>query len=204
MRALPLAAGAVVAGVGIAALVSRARAAAPATSRRLTEYDVAHAAELLDGFRLPSFTDMKLSAIGLDAIKQHEGFRADVYDDGAGFLTIGYGHKLTPDEIGVLTTVSFAKASELLRRDVAAAELAVNDAVKVDLAQGEFDALVSLVFNIGAGAFRRSRLLRKLNAGDRAGAEREFSKWIFAGGRKLAGLVNRRAAEAAMFRQGAA
>lgn len=200
MRTATLAASALAAGLGLAALYSRARAAAPASSSPMLEGDVAHAGEAFDGIRFPSFTDMKLSPEGLDAIKQHEGFRADVYDDGAGFLTIGYGHKLTPDEIGVLTVVSFAQATQLLRRDVQAAEAAVNDAVTVPLVQGEFDALVSLVFNIGAGAFRRSTLLRKLNAEDRAGAAREFGRWVFAGGKRMAGLVSRRAAEAAMFR----
>ena len=67
------------------------------------------------------------------------------------------------------------------------------------LSQSQFDALVSLVFNIGGGAFRKSTLLQKLNAGDYAGASNEFMRWIKAKGRVLGGLVTRRAAERALF-----
>jgi lysozyme len=69
----------------------------------------------------------------------------------------------------------------------------------VSVAPHEFDALVSFTFNLGEAALARSSLLRKLNTEDRAGAAEEFSRWRFAGGRELRGLVKRRAAERALF-----
>jgi uncharacterized membrane protein len=95
--------------------------------------------------------------------------------------------------------ITQAQAEDYLREDVYWAEDAVRDLVKVALAQNEFDALVSLVFNIGAGAFGRSTLLRKLNDGDKAGAGAEFARWNQAAGKVLPGLVKRRADEAALF-----
>jgi lysozyme len=140
---------------------------------------------------------LTLSPAGLDAIKRHEGLRLEPYDDGAGFLTIGYGHRIRSDEI--FDRITLARAQELLQDDVRAAENAVNALVSVPLEQNQFDALVSLVFNIGAGAFRRSTLLRLLNNNDRDAAAAQFDRWTRAGGRVLAGLVSRRAAERAMF-----
>ena len=88
-------------------------------------------------------------------------------------------------------------------------EAGVNDLVKVELSQNEFDALVALSFNVGLGVhdgikgdFADSTLLDKLNAGDRAGAAAEFDKWCFSGGKKLPGLIRRRAAERVMFSTG--
>ncbi len=78
-------------------------------------------------------------------------------------------------------------------------EPAVRRYVRVPLKQHQFDALVSLSFNIGAGAFHRSTLLRKLNAGDVAGAAQQFHVWKWAGGRVQSGLIIRRAAERALF-----
>lgn len=71
--------------------------------------------------------------------------------------------------------------------------------VKVPLSQGQFDALTSFTFNLGAGALASSTLLKKLNAGDCAGAQKEFGRWVHAGGEVLQGLVRRRAAEAKLF-----
>jgi lysozyme len=78
-------------------------------------------------------------------------------------------------------------------------EAAVRSHVKVDLAQWQFDALVSFAYNCGIGNLKSSTLLRKVNKGDFAGAAREFGKWNKAGGRVLTGLTRRRAAEATLF-----
>ncbi len=200
--ALPIAMATVLAGLAVFRRAG-ATAAPPAAP---VEYDIANQVrETVESLSVLSPTNTrKTSPEGVDAIKRREGFRADVYDDGAGYPTIGYGHKLTADELGKLTQVSFAQAAALLRADLAAAETAVSRLVTVPIDQSEFDALVSLVFNIGAGAFRRSTLLRRLNAGDRAGAVEQFGRWVFANGRKLAGLVTRRADEAMQFRGGLA
>ena len=139
---------------------------------------------------------MSLSSGGLDLIKSHEGLRTSAYQDPVGVWTIGYGHTGTAKPGQKITE---AQAEQLLRKDVGWAEDAVRKNVKVPLTQGQFDALVSFTFNLGAGALGRSTLLKKLNAGDYAGAQAEFGKFVHAGGRVLPGLVRRRGEEAALF-----
>ncbi len=95
--------------------------------------------------------------------------------------------------------ISQAKADADLARNVAGIEIDVARLVKVPLTQGQFDALVSFAFNLGAAALAGSTLLRKLNAGDCAGAAAEFGKWVHADGTVLPGLVTRRARERALF-----
>jgi len=141
-----------------------------------------------------------LSRNGLDLIKGFEGLRLSAYQDAAGVWTIGYGHtgSVHPGD-----RITQAQAEALLQKDTAWAQQAVRDQVKVPLTQGQFDALTSFTFNLGAGALAKSTLLRKLNAGDYAGAQAEFGKWVHAGGQVLQGLVRRRAAEAELFGNGA-
>ncbi len=67
------------------------------------------------------------------------------------------------------------------------------------LTQGQWDALSSFVYNLGPGALEKSTLLRLLNAGDYSGAAAQFDRWVYASGKKLSGLVKRRAAERALF-----
>lgn len=143
-----------------------------------------------------------LSASGIDFIATREGFRASVYRDAAGIETIGYGHRLIEGE-SFPSGIDEDAARRLLAADAARAEAAVRAHVRVALRQGQFDALVSFVFNIGAGAFAGSTLLRKLNIGDIAGAANEFLRWdkITSGGAPVAetGLAARRVAERQMF-----
>jgi lysozyme len=87
----------------------------------------------------------------------------------------------------------------LLLEDVAYAEHAVAHLVTVPLTQGRYDALVSFTYNEGAGRLQTSTLLKKLNAGNYAGAAGQFSVWVYGGGVKLPGLIARRAAERALF-----
>ena len=140
---------------------------------------------------------MSLSQSGLNHIKGHEGLRTTAYRDPVGILTIGYGH--TGADVKPGQKITEAQAEALLRKDVAWAENAVRKHVKVPLTQGQFDALTSFTFNCGAGALQKSTLLKKLNAGDYAGAQAEFGKWVRGGGRVLPGLVRRRNEEAQMF-----
>lgn len=147
--------------------------------------------------------NMQISLNGLNQIKNHEGFRHNVYNDSAGYPTIGYGHKLTAAErLAGLSYVTEQEAARLLAKDVASAEATVNAAVKVPLTQNQYDALVSFVYNVGGGAFRRSTMLRLLNAGDYSAAAGQFARWNKAGGRVVLGLTNRRLAEAELFRTG--
>lgn len=158
---------------------------------------------------------MIISDNGLDKIKAWEAFIPFAYDDFDpparrrkikmgdkvnGTLTIGYGH--TGADVKPGMTVTEDRAEELLRRDVARFESAVDRLVKVDLNQNQFDALVSFCFNVGEGNFGSSTLLKKLNAGDYDAVPEELMKWTKSKGKKLQGLVNRRAAEAGLWAKG--
>ena len=137
---------------------------------------------------------MKLSAEGLQLIKQQEGFRSRTYLDVAGFPTIGYGHRLIhpgsfPDGI------SEAEAAEILAADVRDAEQAVGRVVGVPLTQGQFDALVDFCFNLGAGRLAKSTLLKVLNDGRYADAAEQLLRWDQAGGQECPALKARRLAE---------
>ena len=126
------------------------------------------------------------------------GFQA--YRDSVGVLTIGWGH--TNDngtQFDANTVWSQAQCDAEFLSDMSIFEKAVKDLVKVPLNQNQFDALVSFTFNLGKGNLATSTLLKKLNAGNYAGAAQEFPRWNKAGGQVLAGLTKRRAAEAQLF-----
>jgi lysozyme len=146
-----------------------------------------------------------VSDAGLAFIARHEGFRAHVYDDGAGNSTVGYGHKLAQGE-SYPDGVTQGQAMELLARDVAAASAAVNACVTGAITQPQFDALVSFAFNVGVAAFAGSTLLRDVNGGDTTAAAAAFLAWdkITQGGAWVAspGLAARRSAESALFADG--
>jgi len=135
----------------------------------------------------------------LEMLKQFEGLRLKAYQDSAGVWTIGYGHtkKAYPGMV-----ITRAEAERLLRQDLVRFERAVRDRATVPLTQNQFDALVSFSFNVGVGAFSKSTLLKRLNQKDYAGAKQEFKRWVYAGGRRLQGLVNRREREAQLFLSG--
>ncbi|MHA7873368.1 MAG: lysozyme [Hyphococcus sp.] len=133
----------------------------------------------------------------VDFIKAKEGFSARAYLDSANVWTIGYGHTGEAAKPGA--TISRDQADDLLKDDMAVAVAGVRRRVKVNLTQGEYDALVSFVFNLGETKFGSSTLLRKLNSGDYAGAAKEFPRWVYAGGERLAGLETRRAQERQFF-----
>lgn len=140
---------------------------------------------------------MNISEAGLDLIKSFESFQAKAYMPTAEDVpTIGYGHTAF---VKMGDTCTEAQACLWLREDCAGAEKCVGDNVRVPLNQNEFDALVSLVFNIGCGAFKSSTLLRLLNARDYDGASDQFRRWNRQAGKELAGLTSRRAAEERMF-----
>lgn len=139
----------------------------------------------------------KLSSAGAEFIAAFEGFRANAYWDQWGNVwTIGFGHTRGVHQGQRVTR---EQALKLLRDDAATAAQAVKDLVDVELTQKQFDALTSFCFNLGGGALAESTLLKKLNKGNYKGAQKEFGKWVHAGGEVLPGLVKRRAAEAALF-----
>lgn len=148
---------------------------------------------------------MRTSSAGRAAIKQREGVVLTAYLDSVGVWTIGVGHTTAAGapKVSPGMKISASEADEILSRDLAVFEKAVSGAVRVPLNQNEFDALVSLAFNIGAGAFAKSTLVRKLNAGDRKGAADQFLVWNkgTVKGKKveIKGLTTRRVAERKKF-----
>jgi lysozyme len=136
-------------------------------------------------------------------VAEFEGFRADAYLCPAAVWTIGFGTTRWGDGSPVVRgdgPVTEEAARRLLRRDLADAARAVDELVAVDLTEHQRAALISLVHNIGRGAFARSTMLTHLNAGRLDSAAGEFTRWVHGGGKVLPGLVRRRAAEAALFR----
>ena len=145
----------------------------------------------------------RVGKAGLALIRRFEGFAAEVYVCPGGYASIGYGHVLAHGEEGLFAGgISRERAEGLLREDVGVAEAGVVRLVPVALTQARFDALVSFTFNVGAGALQRSTLRRRVLRGNHLGAEREFARWVYAGGRRLPGLVARRRAEALLYAGG--
>jgi GH24 family phage-related lysozyme (muramidase) len=141
-----------------------------------------------------------ITQAGIDLIKQFEGFFPTIYICPAGCPTIGYGHVVKPQEREQFADgITAEQAETLLCQDVQTAERAVLRLITVPLTDGQFDALVSFTFNLGAGALQRSTLRRNINRGDHAAVPAEFRKWVWAGGRKLEGLVRRREVEASLY-----
>lgn len=141
---------------------------------------------------------MKTSTEGLMALVGHEGIVLSRYFDSVGVATIGIGHTAaagSPDPKAFKGKLTISAAFDLLRRDIARYEAAVAKAVTVPLKQHEFDALVSFHYN--TGAIGKASFVKKLNAGDRAGAMKGIMDW-----RKPAEIIPRRTAERDLFRTG--
>ena len=137
---------------------------------------------------------------GLALIKRFEGFAPEIYVCPGGWPTIGYGHVVREGERERFAdSIDEAAADELLQRDVETAERAVLRFIRVPLEDGRFDALSSFAFNLGAGALQRSTLRSKVNREEHDAVPAEFGRWVWAGGRKLKGLMRRRAAEAGLY-----
>ena len=139
---------------------------------------------------------------GLKLIKQWEGLRLDAYRCSANIWTIGYGHTSSAGKPQVKAgmKISEQEAETILKRDLTRFEDRVKNLVKVPLTDNQFAVLVSFDFN--TGKLHSSTLLRKLNAGDYDAVPKELMKWVNAGGKKVKGLVNRRAAECGLWAKG--
>lgn len=138
----------------------------------------------------------------LKLVETFEGFRSKPYLCSAGVPTIGIGSTVYPDGKKVTLKdkeITLVQAYEYLKAHMGKDIPKVEALVKVPLNDNQFGALVSFVYNLGAGALGSSTLLKKLNAKDYSGAAEEFLKWDFAGGKRLAGLTRRRQAERALF-----
>lgn len=134
---------------------------------------------------------------GIKLIKEFEGWKATAYLCPANVWTIGWGS--TGPHVKPGMTITPERGEALLRADLARFEAAVTHGVTTSVTQDQYDAMVSLAFNIGVAAFKRSSVLRHTNARNWAAAEKAFALWNKAGGRVLPGLVRRRRAEADLY-----
>lgn len=146
---------------------------------------------------------MKTSKKGLDIIKEFEGFRAKPYLCSAGIPTIGYGSTFYDNGFKVKLSdqpISKEKALELFAKTLIKYEQAVEKAITVDISQNEFDACVSLCYNIGVTNFASSTLVKMINSGDaKLNIAEQFLKWNKANGKVISGLTRRREAEKVLF-----
>lgn len=139
---------------------------------------------------------MTISQRGIDNIKQFEGCKLFAYRDSVGVPTIGYGHT---KNVRMGMSITAKQAEEFLRDDIKPVERLLN-LMRINYTQGQFDALVSWVFNLGEGNFKNSTMYKKIVSGasDIEIAE-QMVRWYNAGGKPLLGLKKRRVAEANMF-----
>lgn len=139
---------------------------------------------------------MTTTEILLEKLMEMEGCRLEAYKDAAGVPTIGYGHTKNV-RMGDRITQYWAK--EMLREDIEEAEWLVKE-LGVARTEGQLDALVSFVFNLGIGRLKRSTLLKTIReGGSKAQITKEFKRWVYADGKLLPGLVKRREWEARRF-----
>lgn len=127
-------------------------------------------------------------------VKDSEGYSSHPYRDSAGFSTVGWGHKILQGE-DFHDGLTVEEAENLLNEDLQKAASGVTNLVKVPISQNQFDALTDFVFNLGEAKLKESTLLRKLNAGYQQDVPSELMRWVYAGGKKLPGLITRRQRE---------
>lgn len=139
---------------------------------------------------------MKTSPVGRYAIRQREGCVLTSYRDSVGVWTIGVGHtgRMSPPLVGPGAVITAAVADQYLAADLSPTETCINASVHVPLTQNEFDALASLVFNIGTNGFLGSSVLRQLNQRNYRAAADDFLMW-----NRPAVLLGRRRAERLQF-----
>lgn len=146
---------------------------------------------------------MKISNKGLELIKEFEGFSANAYLDVVKIPTIGYGNTFYADGTKVKLGEQISKTDALELLEFVANKYFADKifpAIKVPITQNKFDACVSLAYNIGANAFIKSTLLKKINENDFESAANEFLKWNKSGGKELLGLTRRRKREYELFK----
>ncbi len=165
---------------------------------KLTQAQVDKINALIDEIQVKS---MRVDNEGIDLIGQFEGLRLNSYDDGVGVWTIGWGTTVYPNgqKVKKGDKITLEQAKQYKAHDLTKFEKAVNDAVKVPLNQNQFNALVSLAYNIGESAFTNSTLVKRLNDGNYKAAADQFLAWVNAGGKRMQGLVNRRNKERELF-----
>ena len=153
-------------------------------------------------------TPPRLSQPGAGFIARFEGCVLKMYNDPTGNATIGVGHLIHMGRINGREPAEFRngitrkRALAILMADADKAARSVRKLIKVPLKQHQRDALISFTFNCGEGALQSSTLRKRLNRGEYAAVPQELNKWVMSGGRRLEGLIRRRKAEGALFRNG--
>lgn len=143
---------------------------------------------------LVSASVLSISLAGIAFIQSEEGTEYEAYLDSVAVPTICTG---STRNVFIPMKATPAECEQRLVEDTSYAGKAVGRLVAVKLTQGQYDALVSFVFNVGPGAFGKSTMLRYINTGKCQEAGAQFNRWVYAGGKKLRGLVKRRGREAA-------
>jgi lysozyme len=146
---------------------------------------------------------MKTGQNGIALIKHFEGCKLSAYKCPAGKLTIGVGHTgvVNGEPIKESQKITQQEADKLLKQDLYVFEKGISQLVTVQITQNQFDAMVSLAFNIGLGAFKDSSVLKNVNKKDFNSAEKAFMAWVKVNGNPCQGLIRRRSAEATLFSQ---
>lgn len=153
------------------------------------------------GFKISDQSQHDISELGFKLIREFEGFQAKAYLDTGGVWTIGFGTIKYPNGKRVVNgdVCTQSEAEQWLKNDSNWVDACLDKHIKVDVTQNQFDALASLVYNIGETAFVKSTLLSLLNQRSYILAADQFDKWIYDNGKKIQGLVNRRKKEKVLF-----
>ena len=135
-------------------------------------------------------------ASAIPFIKSWEGCRLEAYRCTSGVATIGWGHT---KGVSMGDRITIEEAEKYLNDDLIGFQQELTPLISVMLTEGQFQAIMSFVFNVGVQAFKDSTLRKKLNAGDFEGAQAQFGRWVYDNGKILKGLEDRRKAEAELF-----
>lgn len=143
---------------------------------------------------------MQISHSGLSFLKDQEGFKDTAYRDSGGVWTVGYG-TIQVDGKAVVQGMKCTEpqAALWMQGHLALVQTSINQLIRTQLTQNQFDALCSFVYNEGETAFAKSTMLRLINTNDFIGAGKQFDRWVFVGPNIVAGLVARRRRERDLF-----
>lgn len=140
--------------------------------------------------------------LNLSIIKKYEGLKLEAYICPAGVPTIGFGSTFYPDgrRVKLGDKITLQEAESILLHDIKRFEKEVRNSVKIEITNNQLSALISFTYNVGASAFRKSTLLKKVNANPiDLTIHNEFMRWTRSGGKVLPGLVKRRAEESKLY-----
>lgn len=136
----------------------------------------------------------------IDLIKKYEGFRSESYQDSVGVWTIGYGTtRINGQPVKEGMTITKDQALQLVKQEVNKLWSQIESITKVSLNENQMNALVDFAYNLGFNALKTSTLMMYVNESKFDEAANQFSRWVYAGGKVLPGLVKRREAEKQLF-----